>query len=71
MAAAILQVSSAIGARIVAEGIETEAEAAALLDLGYTAAQGYLFGRPMPIESLRTCLNIGEGTVSGRLSTVA
>jgi EAL domain-containing protein (putative c-di-GMP-specific phosphodiesterase class I) len=53
MAAAILQVSAAIGARIVAEGIETEAEAATLLDLGYTAAQGYLFGRPMPIEDFR------------------
>ena len=31
MAAAILQVSNAIGAQIIAEGIETEAEAAALL----------------------------------------
>ena len=72
MAAAILQVSRAIGAQIVAEGVvETEDEAAALVDIGYTVAQGFLFARPMPIESLRTCLNSGEGTVSGRLSTVA
>ncbi len=70
MAAAILQVSCAIGAQIVAEGIETEAEAAALAEIGYTVAQGYLFGRPMPIASLRACLGAREGLVPG-LSTVA
>jgi diguanylate cyclase (GGDEF)-like protein/PAS domain S-box-containing protein len=71
MAAAILQVSSAIGARIVAEGIETEAEAAVLLELGYTAAQGYLFGRPMPIEDFRARLiNVKRAPAQG-LSTVA
>jgi diguanylate cyclase (GGDEF)-like protein/PAS domain S-box-containing protein len=52
MAAAILQLSEAIGAAIVAEGVETEAEAATLLHLGYAAAQGYLFARPMCIEDL-------------------
>jgi EAL domain-containing protein (putative c-di-GMP-specific phosphodiesterase class I) len=71
MAAAILQVSRAIGAQIVAEGIETEDEAATLVDIGYTVAQGFLFARPMPIESLRDRLNKGEATVSGGLSTVA
>jgi diguanylate cyclase (GGDEF)-like protein/PAS domain S-box-containing protein len=57
MAAAILQVGAAIGAEVIAEGVETEAEAATLLELGYTAAQGYLFGRAMPIEALtaRVC----------------
>ncbi len=54
MAAAILQLSVAIGASVVAEGVETEAEAAALLDLGYTVGQGYLFARPMPIGDLTT-----------------
>jgi diguanylate cyclase (GGDEF)-like protein/PAS domain S-box-containing protein len=71
MAAAILQVSGAIGARIVAEGIETEAEAAALQDLGYTAAQGYLFGRPMPIDELRGRLTGVKRLASKGLSTVA
>jgi predicted signal transduction protein with EAL and GGDEF domain len=33
----------------VAEGVETEAEAATLLDLGCTVGQGYLVARPMPI----------------------
>jgi EAL domain-containing protein (putative c-di-GMP-specific phosphodiesterase class I) len=52
MAAAILQVGAAIGAEVIAEGVETEAEAATLRELGYRAAQGYLFARPMPIEAL-------------------
>jgi EAL domain-containing protein (putative c-di-GMP-specific phosphodiesterase class I) len=56
MAAAILQVSAAIGAQIVAEGIETDAEAATLAELGYTIGQGYLFGKPMPIEELQAHL---------------
>ena len=52
MATAILHLSAAIGADMIAEGIETEAEAATLVDLGYTMAQGYLFGRPMPLADL-------------------
>jgi predicted signal transduction protein with EAL and GGDEF domain len=56
MAAAILQMGVAIGADVVAEGVETEAEAATLVDLGYTAGQGYLFARPMPLEDLATRL---------------
>ena len=71
MAAAILQVSGAIGAQIVAEGIETEAEAAVLLDLGYSAAQGYLFGRPMPIDALRGRLTNVRRAASQGPSTVA
>jgi diguanylate cyclase (GGDEF)-like protein len=53
MAAAILHLSTAIGAEIIAEGVETEAEAAILLDLGYTTAQGFLFARPMPLAQFR------------------
>jgi diguanylate cyclase (GGDEF)-like protein/PAS domain S-box-containing protein len=63
MAAAILQVSVAIGASIVAEGVETEGEAATLLDLGYTTAQGYLFGRPTPIQLLTA--RLGAGATGG------
>jgi diguanylate cyclase (GGDEF)-like protein len=52
MATAILHLSAAIGADMIAEGVETEAEAATLVDLGYSMAQGYLFARPMPVEDL-------------------
>jgi EAL domain-containing protein (putative c-di-GMP-specific phosphodiesterase class I) len=41
-------VAKSIGARIVAEGVETEQEAATLRDCGADFGQGYLFARPSP-----------------------
>ncbi|MGB5832439.1 MAG: EAL domain-containing protein [Thiohalocapsa sp.] len=38
---------------IIAEGVETEAQASALRDVGIAMAQGYLFGRPMSAEAFR------------------
>jgi EAL domain-containing protein (putative c-di-GMP-specific phosphodiesterase class I) len=35
-------------ARLLAEGVESQAEADALLDLGVELGQGFLFGRPLP-----------------------
>lgn len=35
---------------IVFEGVETERQAKLLTDCGYTMAQGYLFGKPMPVS---------------------
>jgi len=46
LGAAMVGFSSEIGATLVAEGIETEAELAAVTKLGMTSAQGYLIGRP-------------------------
>jgi EAL domain-containing protein (putative c-di-GMP-specific phosphodiesterase class I) len=40
------------GTKIVAEGVETAEEAAALRTAGVTLAQGWLFGRPGPVEAL-------------------
>lgn len=53
MARALVQFTREDGpADLVAEGIETQAEATALVDLGVTLGQGYLFGRPMPVSEL-------------------
>jgi EAL domain-containing protein (putative c-di-GMP-specific phosphodiesterase class I) len=41
-----------LGTHTIAEGVETAAEAAACLELGFRSAQGYYFGRPVPIEEL-------------------
>lgn len=41
---------AALDARIVAEGVEREEEAAILRTLGVPLAQGFLFGRPAPAE---------------------
>ena len=46
---AVVAVSHELGFTVVAEGIETEEQAARLLDLGCDHGQGYLFGRPLPI----------------------
>ena len=43
---AILDLGHGMGAVVIAEGIQSEDEAAALLDLGVRFGQGYLFGRP-------------------------
>ena len=43
---AVIDVAHAHGMTVVAEGIETEEQAQALLELGAEFGQGYLFGRP-------------------------
>ncbi len=43
------QFARSAGCRLVAEGVETELEAATLAQLGVEFGQGYLFGRPEPI----------------------
>ncbi len=47
IATALIQVSNGLGLTAVAEGVETEEQAAELHRLGYQLAQGYLFGRPV------------------------
>jgi EAL domain-containing protein (putative c-di-GMP-specific phosphodiesterase class I) len=44
---AIIGLADALGLVTVAEGVETEEQAAILTDLGCTQAQGYLFGKPV------------------------
>jgi EAL domain-containing protein (putative c-di-GMP-specific phosphodiesterase class I) len=46
--AALISLSRALGIEAVGEGVETEAQAAALRELGCPLAQGYLFGAPGP-----------------------
>jgi len=41
-----------LGVKTLAEGVETEAEAQACIDLGFTHAQGYLFGRAIGTDRL-------------------
>jgi EAL domain-containing protein (putative c-di-GMP-specific phosphodiesterase class I) len=44
---AIISMASALGLEVVAECVETEAQADSLRELGCTFAQGFLFGRPV------------------------
>jgi len=41
-----------MGLQVVAEGIETSAQAATLRRLGCTLGQGFLFSRPLDIEAV-------------------
>lgn len=45
---ALLQLADRGGCQVIAEGVETQAEATTLADLGVPLAQGYLFARPGP-----------------------
>ncbi len=53
---AITRLAADLGMGWVAEGIETEGQHAAVSSLGPGLGQGYLFGRPMPLEVLRPFL---------------
>jgi diguanylate cyclase (GGDEF)-like protein/PAS domain S-box-containing protein len=48
---AVTGLAEVLGILILAEGVETEEQAQLLAAMGVPAAQGFLFGRPAPIES--------------------
>ncbi|MGZ5354682.1 MAG: EAL domain-containing protein, partial [Actinomycetota bacterium] len=52
LAAALVSFAKEMSIEVVAEGIESEEEYAALLSLGVRLGQGYHLGRPAPIEDL-------------------
>ncbi|MCW2598953.1 MAG: bifunctional diguanylate cyclase/phosphodiesterase [Frankiales bacterium] len=56
---ATVQLAHALGARAVAEGVESPALLVALANMGCDVAQGFHLGRPMPAERLRAVLNGG------------
>ncbi|HEX6460912.1 MAG TPA: bifunctional diguanylate cyclase/phosphodiesterase [Thermoleophilaceae bacterium] len=49
---AIAEMSRALGARVVAEGVETEEQLRGARKLGCELAQGYLFSRPVPPDEI-------------------
>lgn len=52
LVAGLTHFATTTGARLIAEGIETEHELAALRRLNVGMGQGYLFGRPVPIDAV-------------------
>lgn len=53
IASAIVGLGHALGLTVIAEGVETDDEAAVLTHLGYDEFQGFHFAKPMPIEKYR------------------
>jgi diguanylate cyclase (GGDEF)-like protein len=54
-----VQLGHTLGLKVVAEGVETDAQLAQLRDLGCDGAQGYLFSQPMPEEGVYSLLGTG------------
>ena len=52
IARTILSLAQSLDLTVVAEGVETEGQRTFLLNSGCKAFQGYLFGRPVPVEQL-------------------
>ncbi len=48
----LIEIATRLGQRVVAEGVETPEQLELVKSLGITWAQGYLVGRPAPIEEL-------------------
>ena len=49
-----------LGMQVLAEGVETEAQAQALRALGCDEVQGYLYARPMPLAEFGAWLSAPE-----------
>jgi diguanylate cyclase (GGDEF)-like protein/PAS domain S-box-containing protein len=54
--AAVIQVGAALGLDVVAEGVESATQARRLVELGYSRAQGYHYGRPMTPADLEALI---------------
>ncbi len=57
---AIADLARSLGISTTAEGVETESDLALVRDSGCTDAQGYHFGRPMPLADVERMLKGGQ-----------
>lgn len=53
----IIMLAHGLGLKVVAEGVETQAQAAMLKDLDCEQAQGYLYAKPVPSSTIDQLLN--------------
>jgi len=59
---AITNLARSLGLKVLAEGVETDAELEMLQQIGCTCVQGYLYSRPMPLSRLLFWLKEHERT---------
>lgn len=62
---ALVELGHALGLDVVAEGVETEAQASELRALGCDGAQGFWFGRPMSEDEVQALLSRQDRTPAG------
>jgi EAL domain-containing protein (putative c-di-GMP-specific phosphodiesterase class I) len=65
IATAIVALGHSLGLTVIAEGVETTAQADALQRLGCDLGQGYLYARPMPAEQVPAYLAASLANASG------
>lgn len=58
--AAVVGLGKSLGLEVIAEGVETPAQAAALRSRGCSRMQGWLIGRPMPASAVPGWIDAGE-----------
>ena len=62
---AIVVMSHKLGFKVIAEGVETEAQKRILEEMGCDYAQGYLFSRPVPAEAFEALLQAAAASPVG------
>jgi EAL domain-containing protein (putative c-di-GMP-specific phosphodiesterase class I) len=53
----IVMLAHGLRLKVVAEGVETEAQAEMLKDIGCELGQGYLYSKPVPAETIEQLLS--------------
>jgi diguanylate cyclase (GGDEF)-like protein len=66
LAASVVQLAQRLELSVVAEGVETEAQAAVLAEMGCHIHQGYLYGRPAPAAGFSSYLMAAESVAAAR-----
>ena len=61
LVASMLHAARSLGVRIIAEGVENEAQALFLRSAGCDRMQGYFFARPMPADEMEAMLREANG----------
>ncbi len=59
----IVMLAHGLRLKVVAEGVETQAQADLLKDIGCELAQGYLYSRPAPAETIEQLLRKGHSAI--------
>ena len=67
----IAKICDSRGMLLIAEGVETQAQASALLANGCFYAQGYFYGRPMPVDEFEKNISQGRNAKQGRRRSMA
>ena len=65
---AIIVMAHKLNLKVIAEGVETEAQRKLLADAGCDYAQGYLFSKPVPAAEFEALLEQRDTNKPGKIS---